>query len=242
MIRIFVADDHSLFRDGVISLLEAGGHIVVGQAGDGLAAIELVRSMKPDLVLMDISMPRMDGIEALRQIKSSSPEVNVIMLTVSEDEANLVQAIRTGADGYLLKHLNAKDFLEMVNGLERGEAAITRSLTMRLLKHMITPEPASKRVLLSDRELEILQLVAMNQIDLIEPQPQIAQETLRITHHVLELAMALRGNGRADENNVLIGVASEQHLERREQRHEKSSTLLTAECFERFGELSRQHN
>ena len=158
--RILVVDDHSLFRDGVISLLEAGGHFVVGQAGDGLAAVESVSLLKPDLVLMDISMPRMDGIEALRQIKAASPEVKVIMLTVSEEEANLVQAVRAGADGYLLKHLNAKDFLEMVNGLERGEAAITRSLTMRLLKHMTKPEPASQRIPLSDRELEILQLVA----------------------------------------------------------------------------------
>jgi len=158
--RIFVVDDHSLFRDGVISLLEAGGHTVVGQAGDGLAAVESVRGLKPDLVLMDINMPVMNGIDALRLIKSSSPDVKVIMLTVSEDEANLVDAIRAGADGYLLKHLSAKDFLEMINGLERGEAAITRSLTMRLLRHMAALEPGSERPLLSKRELEILKLVS----------------------------------------------------------------------------------
>lgn len=178
--RILVVDDHSLFRDGVISLLEAGGHTVVGQAGDGLAAIESVRSLRPDLVLMDISMPRMDGIEALRQIKASSPEVKIIMLTVSEDEANLVQAIRGGADGYLLKHLNAKDFLEMVNGLERGEAAITRSLTMRLLKHMTTQEPASQHILLSERELEILRLVATGKSNhAISEQLLISENTVK---------------------------------------------------------------
>lgn len=178
--RILVVDDHSLFRDGVISLLEAGGHTVVGQAGDGLTAVESIRSLRPDLVLMDISMPRMDGIEALRQIKASSPDVKVIMLTVSEDEANLVQAIRAGADGYLLKHLNAKDFLEMVNGLERGEAAITRSLTMRLLKHMTTPEPASQRILLSERELEILQLVATGKSNhAISEQLLISENTVK---------------------------------------------------------------
>ena len=88
--RIYVVDDHSLFRDGIISLLEAGGHTVIGQAGDGLTAVESIHGLKPDLVIMDIKMPVMDGIEALRQIKSTSPEVKVIMLTVSEDEANLV--------------------------------------------------------------------------------------------------------------------------------------------------------
>ena len=158
--RIFIVDDHSLFRDGVISLLEADGHTVVGQAGDGLTAVGSVRSAKPDMVLMDIKMPGMDGIEALRLIKSASPEVKVIMLTVSEDEASLIDAIRAGADGYLLKHLNAKDFLEMISGIERGEAAITRSLTTRLLRHMATPEPESERSLLSEREVEILKLVS----------------------------------------------------------------------------------
>ena len=157
--RIFVVDDHSLFRDGVISLLEADGHTVVGQAGNGLTAVESVRSSKPDLVLLDIKMPGIDGIEALRLIKSTSPEVKVIMLTVSEDEASLIDAIRAGADGYLLKHLNAKDFLEMISGIERGEAAITRNLTTRLLRHMAAPEPDSERTLLSEREVEILKLV-----------------------------------------------------------------------------------
>jgi len=178
--RIYVVDDHSLFRDGIISLLEAGGHTVIGQAGDGLTAVESIHGLKPDLVIMDIKMPVMDGIEALRQIKSTSPEVKVIMLTVSEDEANLVDAIRTGADGYLLKHLNAKDFLDMVNGLERGEAALTRSLTSRLLKYMAAPETESERTLLSERENEILRLVAAGKSNrLIAEQLSISENTVK---------------------------------------------------------------
>jgi DNA-binding NarL/FixJ family response regulator len=178
--RIFVVDDHSLFRDGVISLLEAGGHTVVGQAGDGLTAIESIRGLHPDLVIMDIKMPVMDGIDALRQIKSVSPEIKVIMLTVSEDEANLVDAVRAGADGYLLKHLNAKDFLDMVNGLERGEAALTRSLTARLLKLMAALEPESERSLLSEREVEILRLVAAGKSNrLIAEQLSISENTVK---------------------------------------------------------------
>jgi DNA-binding NarL/FixJ family response regulator len=178
--RIYVVDDHSLFRDGIISLLEAGGHTVVGQAGDGLTAIESIRGLAPDLVIMDIKMPVMDGIEALRQIKSDFPEIKVIMLTVSEDEANLVDAVRAGADGYLLKHLNAKDFLDMVNGLERGEAALTRSLTARLLKLMAALEPESERSLLSEREVEILRLVAAGKSNrLIAEQLLISENTVK---------------------------------------------------------------
>jgi DNA-binding NarL/FixJ family response regulator len=178
--RIYVVDDHSLFRDGIISLLEAGGHTVVGQAGDGLTAIESIRGLAPDLVIMDIKMPVMDGIEALRQIKSDFPEIKVIMLTVSEEESNLVDAVRAGADGYLLKHLNAKDFLDMVNGLERGEAALTRTLTARLLKLMAALEPESERSLLSEREVEILRLVAAGKSNrLIAEQLLISENTVK---------------------------------------------------------------
>jgi DNA-binding NarL/FixJ family response regulator len=178
--RIFVVDDHSLFRDGIISLLEAGGHTVVGQAGDGQTAIESIHGLSPDLVIMDIKMPVMGGIEALRQIKSDYPQIKVIMLTVSEEEANLVDAVRAGADGYLLKHLNAKDFLDMVNGLERGEAALTRSLTARLLKLMAALEPESERSLLSEREIEILRLVAAGKSNrLIAEQLLISENTVK---------------------------------------------------------------
>jgi DNA-binding NarL/FixJ family response regulator len=201
--RILVVDDHSLFRDGVISLLEAGGHEVVGQAGDGLAAVESTRGLKPDLVLMDINMPHMDGIEALRQIKASWPEVKVIMLTVSEDEANLVHAIRAGADGYLLKHLNAKDFLEMVNGLERGEAAITRSLTMRLLKHMTALEPESGRTPLSERELEILRLVATGKSNhAIAEQLLVSENTVK--YHLKNIMQKLGVSNRTEAVTLAI--------------------------------------
>ena len=195
--RIFVVDDHSLFRDGVISLLEAGGHTVVGQAGDGLAAVEAVRGLKPDLILMDINMPVMGGIEALQQIKSFSPEAKVIMLTVSEDEANLIEAIRTGADGYLLKHLNAKDFLEMIDGLERGEAAITRKLTMRLLRHMATVEPENVRTRLSEREIEILKLVSVGMSNrAIGKQLLISENTVK--YHLKNIQQKLGVSNRTE--------------------------------------------
>ena len=201
--RIYIVDDHSLFRDGLISLLEADGHQVVGQAGDGLTAIEAVPSLLPDLILMDINMPRMNGIEALRQIKASRPETRVIMLTVSEDEDNLVDAIRSGADGYLLKHLNAREFLEMVNGLERGEAAITRQMTMRLLKHMTSNEPSGEHVLLSEREIEILKLVASGKSNQsIADQLSISENTVK--YHLKNILQKLGVSNRTEAVTIAM--------------------------------------
>jgi DNA-binding NarL/FixJ family response regulator len=131
--RVVVADDHSLFRDGITSLLEAAGYEVVEQASNGEEALEAVRRLQPDLVLLDIVMPEMDGLEALQQIKAEVPETRVVMLTVSDADEDLFDAVRMGADGYLLKDLKADDFLEMLAGLARGEAAITRKLTTRLM-------------------------------------------------------------------------------------------------------------
>jgi two-component system NarL family response regulator len=157
--KILVADDHSLFRDGLVSLLEAGGHEVVGQAGDGLEAVEQASTLQPELVLLDINMPRMSGLEALREIRDRMPEVKVVMLTVSEEDAHLVEAIRAGAAGYLLKHLNASEFLQMIKGVEHGQAAISQSMTGRLFNQIVHPS-RSEEVGLSEREVEVLRLVA----------------------------------------------------------------------------------
>jgi two-component system nitrate/nitrite response regulator NarL len=160
-VKIFIADDHSLFRDGVISLLEAGGYEVIGQAGDGRSALEKILLIHPDLVLLDINMPEMDGLQVLKRVKSEHPEILVVILTVSEDENHLVEAIKSGADGYLLKHLNSNEFLEMIGGLERGEAAITRSMASRLFKHVGQQPTARIEPVLSDREVDVLKLVAV---------------------------------------------------------------------------------
>ena len=158
--KIFVADDHSLFLDGIISLLEAGGHEVVGQAGDGKSAVERVLFLRPELVLLDINMPIMNGIEALKQIKTNLPGIKVVMLTVSEDDEHLLSAIHAGADGYLLKHLNAQEFLQMISGLERGEPAVARSMASRLFKHVSQAVSGAPEPLLSERERDVLRLVA----------------------------------------------------------------------------------
>jgi DNA-binding NarL/FixJ family response regulator len=159
--RILVADDHSLFRDGIVSLLEAADYEVIAQVGDGRAAVDATRRWKPDLALLDISMPEMGGLEALEQIKAELPETRVIMLTVSDDDKNLFTAIEKGADGYLLKDLNAQEFLEMLRGIERGDAAITRRTAARLMNRFqkISQANEDEKELLTSREIEVLELV-----------------------------------------------------------------------------------
>jgi DNA-binding NarL/FixJ family response regulator len=156
--RVLIADDHSLFRDGIASLLEAAGFDVVGQVGDGHAAVEETLRLRPDLVLMDIAMPQMTGLEALSQIKKQAPETPVVMLTVSDDDRDLMQAIRNGAQGYLMTDLTATEFFKMLEGVCLGEAAMTRKTTARLLECFGSPppRPCNQKTDLTHREKELL--------------------------------------------------------------------------------------
>ncbi len=159
--RILVADDHSLFRDGLVSLLEAAGFEVVGQVGEGASAVEAALRLRPDVVLLDITMPGTNGLDALRQIRAAWPEAQVVILTASDDEASLFEAVEAGARGYLLKNLNADEFVEMLNGLARGEAAMTRRTTARLmtgLAHHQQSAVASPEAL-TEREVTLLKLM-----------------------------------------------------------------------------------
>ena len=157
--RVLVADDHTLFRDGIVSLLEAAGFEVVGQVGDGRAAVEAALLLNPDLVLLDLTMPELSGLEALEQIHQALPATPVVMLTMSDDDADVLAAIKAGARGYLLKSLNAEEFFAMLEGLERGEAAMTRQTTAILLRGLSSPA-APQAESLTARELELLHLVA----------------------------------------------------------------------------------
>lgn len=159
--RILLVDDHALFRDGVASLLRAWGHDVVGQAADGSQAIELADSLVPEVVLMDVRMPRVSGLEATAEIKSRHPEIAIVMLTVSEDESDLFKAIKAGAQGYLLKNLEAPQLRTMLEGVARGEPALSPATAARIIDEFLrspatTPPPAQR---LTDRELEVLELV-----------------------------------------------------------------------------------
>ena len=162
--RVLVVDDHDLFRDGIASLLSARGYEVVGQASDGLEAVIRARELRPDLVLMDIRMPNMGGLEATRFITSEMPDVKVVMLTVSDDEADLFEAIKSGAQGYLLKKLKSEVFFDLISGVRSGEAPISPRMASKMLAEFLqgqTPHSkAERKSTLSAREMEVLELVA----------------------------------------------------------------------------------
>ena len=163
-LRILLVDDHLLFRKGLMRLLDVQPDFnVVGEAQDGLEAIEEARRLCPDVALMDISMPNCDGLEATRRIKAQMPDVKVIMLTVSDDEQDLVTAVKYGADGYLLKDLQPEELYEQLRRIGEGEAPLSRGMTGKLLNQLARrsrtlPESRAAAVL-SQRECEVLALV-----------------------------------------------------------------------------------
>lgn len=131
--RVVLADDHALFRAGIASLLRAWGIEVVGQAGNGLEALELTRRLKPDLVLMDITMPDCNGFEATRLIKAESPETRIVIVTVFNDDEHLFEAIKSGAEGYLLKDASEEEFERTLELVAAGEPALSRGLATKIL-------------------------------------------------------------------------------------------------------------
>jgi DNA-binding NarL/FixJ family response regulator len=133
--RILIADDHASFRDGLRSLLEAWEFDVVGEAADGGEAVSKCRQLEPDLVLMDLSMPNMNGLEATRRLAVELPELKVVILTASEEEADLFAAIEAGAKGYLVKDLAAEEFVRSLERVGRGEPVLAPVLGRRLLEH-----------------------------------------------------------------------------------------------------------
>jgi len=162
LLRILLVDDHALLRDGLAGLLNAQPDFeVVGEAQDGAEAVERTAELMPDLVLMDVDMPHMDGLVATERIKSALPYVTVVMLTVHDTDDKLFAAIRAGAQGYLLKDIRGVELVEALRGLARGEAPISRRLASRLLQEFarkpMVPSPTTQ---LTPRELEILEMVA----------------------------------------------------------------------------------
>jgi len=132
--RVLLADDHVLFREGLAGIIASQTDMeTVGEAGDGFEALVKARELKPDLILMDVQMPGMDGIEATRQIKQTLPETIIVMLTVRGDDEFLFEALKNGAQGYLLKEIRSQTLLEMLRGALQGEAAISSSLAGRVL-------------------------------------------------------------------------------------------------------------
>lgn len=143
--RLMIVDDHVLFRDGLKSLLEAHDVQVVAEAGDGEQAIQLARQINPDIVLMDLAMPKMDGLTATRCLSAELPNIKVVILTASLEDSDLFEAIKSGAEGYLLKDLEASRFLAMLKGVARGEPGLTPLLAKKVLQEFARPKTDSAR-------------------------------------------------------------------------------------------------
>ena len=159
-----LVDDRPLVRNGIASLLSAHGHEVVAEANDGQEALELVDKALPDLILMDIHMPGMGGLEATRLIKAQHPDTKIVILTVSDDENDLFEAVKSGAHGYLLKDLETPQFFEALDAIDRGEAVIPTRLAGNLMTEFRSQSQQVQETgpgdSLSPREKEVLDLVS----------------------------------------------------------------------------------
>ena len=156
MIRVLVADDHPIVRSGIVALLATAPDIeVVGEASDGREAVDLAIALEPDLVLMDLRMPRLDGDAATALILSERPAVRVVVLTTYESDASILTAIEAGASGYLLKAAPQEEILAGIRSVARGEVALAPSIAAMLVGRLKTPA-----VTLTPRETEVLGLVA----------------------------------------------------------------------------------
>jgi DNA-binding NarL/FixJ family response regulator len=167
--RILIVDDHALVRDGVASLVSAWGHDIVGLAGTEDEAVELATRVEPDVILMDVRMPGGSGLAATARIKAARPGIAIVILTVSEEEDDLFEAIKAGAQGYLLKNLEAAQLRSMLEAVSRGEPAITAATAARMIEEFLRRERLAERFdrsgrafapdQLTERELDVLRLV-----------------------------------------------------------------------------------
>ena len=163
-LRILIADDHPLFRKGMRTLLTATPDAeVVGEATTGQEVIELAAMLQPDMILMDLQMPGINGIEATRQVLQTSPHIRILVVTLFEDDASVFTALRAGARGYVLKDAKEEEILRAIRAVGSGEAIFSPAIAARLMDFFATPHPIlSKEIFptLTEREREILQLVA----------------------------------------------------------------------------------
>lgn len=199
--RVLIADDHPLFRDGLRSLLDARGIEVVGEAQNGREAVELTRKLRPDVVLMDLAMPEVNGLTATRLICADQPEVKVVILTASEDDSNLFESIKSGAQGFLLKNLASEQFFTLLEGVARGEPALTPGLARKLLDEFARP-PSPARApsapdQLTEREREVLALLVQGVTSNRELAERLVVSENTVKYHLRNILDKLHVQNRA---------------------------------------------
>ncbi|MRG60308.1 response regulator [Agromyces sp. CFH 90414] len=194
VIRLLIADDHPIVRDGLRGMFTGDDRFeVVGEAGDGEEALALARTLAPDVILMDLRMPRMDGVTAIRRLTEQGAAVRVLVLTTFDTESEVLPAIEAGATGYLLKDAPSDELMRAVVAASRGEAVLAPSVAMRLMGRVREPESPPP---LSDRELEVLRLIAAGATNR-ESAARLFISEATVKTHVLHIYAKLGVNDRA---------------------------------------------
>jgi DNA-binding NarL/FixJ family response regulator len=195
-IRVLLVDDHDLFRTGLRNLLEEQGVDIVGEAGSGHDALRIVRESAPDVVIMDLNMPGMNGVDATRHISRDAPLTRVIVLTISDQEQDVMDAILAGACGYLLKDASIQDLMKGIEAAAVGESLISPHIAGKVLQHVrattAAPQAAATiRAELSDREIQVLKLIANgNDNAMIARELHISPKTVK--NHISNILMKLQ--------------------------------------------------
>ena len=198
--RVLLVDDHDLFRTGLRNLLEEQGVEIVGECGTGADALQLVRELAPDVVVMDLNMPGISGVEATRQITSVAPLTRVVVLTISDQDADVMDAILAGACGYLLKDSSIQELMRGIGAAAIGESLISPHIAGKVLQRVratsTQPEIADTiRSELSDREIEVLKLIANGKDNaLIAAELHISPKTVK--NHISNILMKLQIDNR----------------------------------------------
>jgi DNA-binding NarL/FixJ family response regulator len=197
---VLIVDDHDLFRTGLRNLLEEQGVQIVGEAATGAEAVRIVREIAPDVVVMDLNMPGMGGVDATRHIVGVAPLTRVVMLTISDQEDDVMDAILAGACGYLLKDSSIQELMAGIQAASRGESLISPTIAAKVLQRVratsTQPEIANTiRAELSDREIEVLKLIANGKDNaVIAGELHISPKTVK--NHISNILMKLQIDNR----------------------------------------------
>jgi DNA-binding NarL/FixJ family response regulator len=216
-LRLLLVDDHALFREGIIALLSyQDDFTVVGEAEDAESALNQARLLQPDIVLMDIELPSENGVTATHRLKMEMPAVSVVMLTVRDDSETLFEAIKAGAQGYLVKNVRSRELLEQLRGLARGEAAISRRIATRILGEIRgQSEPLAPEETLTEREMDVLELLVAR-LSNAEIAERLVVSEHTVKSHIKSILSKLHLRNR--HQAVAYGVARGWLPRRREQR------------------------